>query len=919
MLHGSRVEVGEGFACEAVWPDRFAGGGFDLAAIVAGSGVRVRDGEAVFVASTSTVDRLHSVERPDGPLVSNSLACLTSAIGARARLDYWRYLRDMGSIGEGLDRYRRTIPTTGPPVRLTYFNNLVWDGGRLVERDKPPVTAALASFGEYRRFMRETMAGIASNMADPGRRHPYAWLGTVSSGYDGATVTALGVEVGCKQAVTFDRSRRDEPDSGEAVARALGIEPLVIERASWYRRAIELDPLPEAPFLAAAPNGELAPFAAAREELKGRVLLTGFQGGAAWSLEGRNPGPQIVRRDSSGLGFIEFRLVAGFINCAPAFWTATRSADVEAVNRSEELRPWVVGDSYQRPFARRIVEEAGVPRTAFGQRKQPGVGGALTKEEEFLGPKSLADYRAWLRPRAATLRRRRLLATAALDWGVRGAAPLVGLAAAAVRAADGVTNRGSVRVARRRVESVESVVRPLRKGPAIRMFLFQWGARAHRGAVSDAGRDRLTVRLVTREMSGWPPLGWLATCSRRNATVRVLHGPWVEVGDGFACEAVWPASFGDGDFDRAAVVAGSGVRVRDEEVTFVSATSTVDRLHSVARSDGPVVSNSLPCLMRALGVEARLDYWRYVPDLDSVTRGLDRYCRALPTTFHNLVWAGGELTEREKSLEPTGFADFHGYLTFLRSTLTGIAENMTSSDRRRRYQFLGTLSSGYDAPAVTALSAEVGCRQAICFDESRKREPDSGVPIAHALGIEPLSVKRADWRRRASLLDALPEAPFLAAATSRRSAPRASTFAGPSRCGPGSSATTTSGRSRVESSSRRECAGTRSAIASSRGWEDRCSGSGSSSVPSRSPTTGHGSAAALWASAARGCWCSRRSIPWPAAPERSRPQRCVRERGAAPRRERSATRSCAGSSRERTWRNRSSMASRHACSRSSGQ
>ncbi|MBA2567160.1 MAG: hypothetical protein H0V08_05145 [Thermoleophilaceae bacterium] len=182
-----------------------------------------------------------------------------------------------------------------------------------------------------------------------------------------------------------------------------------------------------------------------------------------------------MRRDSSGLGLIEFRLVAGFINCAPAFWTATRSAGVEAINHSEELRPWIVGDRYQRPFARRVVEEAGVPRAAFGQRKQPGVGATLTREESFLGPQSLADYRAWLRPRAASLGRRRLLAAAVLDLAVRGVAPPVALLAAVARAADGVAKRGIVRAARRRIEAVESVVRPVRKGPAIRMFLFHWG------------------------------------------------------------------------------------------------------------------------------------------------------------------------------------------------------------------------------------------------------------------------------------------------------------------------------------------------------------------------------------------------------------------------------------------------------------
>ena len=109
-------------------------------------------------------------------------------------------------------------------------------------------------------------------------------------------------------------------------------------------------------------------------------------------------------------------------------------------------------------------------------------------------------------------------------------------------------------------------------------------------------------------MPDWPPLAWLAVCSRREGIVRVRHGARVEVGDGFACEAVWPGKFEDGDFDRAAVVAGSGIRLRGREVVFVPATSTIDRLHSVERPDGPIVSNSLPCLLQAIGARPRLDY-----------------------------------------------------------------------------------------------------------------------------------------------------------------------------------------------------------------------------------------------------------------------------------------------------------------------
>lgn len=474
VLHGRRIEVGDGFACEAVWPGEFDAGDFDRAAVVAGSGVRVRVGEVVFVPATSTVDRLYSVERPDGPLVSNSLPCLLSAIAGRPLLGYRSYDRDLDSIGQGLDRYRRTIPMTTGPVRLTYFHNLVWGGEGLAERDKPPRPQGLADFHAYRAFVSDTLAGIAANMTHASRRGAFRWLGTLSSGYDSATATTLGAEVGCEQAICFDRSRRGEPDSGAPIARALGLEPFELERATWRRKAVEFDLAPEVPFLAAVPNGEQAPFSAAREHLGGRVLLTGFQGGATWGYRERPPTAQVGRRDTSGVGLTEFRLVAGFIHCPPAFWTSREPEDVLAITRSEEMRPWVIGDSYQAPISRRIVEEAGVPREAFGQRKQAGVGGPLIDDGHFLGPESLADYRPWVRRNAESLGGGELAAILALDALARTAGPASGLAATVARAADAVADRPVTRHARRRAESVEARVRPVGNGVARWLLTFQW-------------------------------------------------------------------------------------------------------------------------------------------------------------------------------------------------------------------------------------------------------------------------------------------------------------------------------------------------------------------------------------------------------------------------------------------------------------
>ena len=76
VLHGDLVEVAHDWFCEAAWTGEYEAAGFDKSEVVFGSGARVRGGRVTFVSSASTVDRLHSLELPDGAWVSNSLACL---------------------------------------------------------------------------------------------------------------------------------------------------------------------------------------------------------------------------------------------------------------------------------------------------------------------------------------------------------------------------------------------------------------------------------------------------------------------------------------------------------------------------------------------------------------------------------------------------------------------------------------------------------------------------------------------------------------------------------------------------------------------------------------------------------------------------------------------------------------------------
>src|SRR2546425_9659038 len=82
------------------------------------------------------------------------------------------------------------------------------------------------------------------------------------------------------------------------------------------------------------------------------------------------------------------------------------------------MAPWDVPGAYSRPICRRIVETAGVPRDAFGVRKQTA-SVLFFERDDMLSPASLAEYGEWLREHTS-------------DWSERGlAAPTPSPGAAA--------------------------------------------------------------------------------------------------------------------------------------------------------------------------------------------------------------------------------------------------------------------------------------------------------------------------------------------------------------------------------------------------------------------------------------------------------------------------------------------------------
>jgi hypothetical protein len=206
VVHGPEVESTHDWFCEAAWAGRYDEGGFDQTDIIAGSGGRARGGTVTFVSSGSTVDRLHFFEDRGAVWISNSLPALLAAVGASLDPSYPRYRQDLISIELGLHRYVRWLRTSCGPVELSYFDNLRWNGTALAVVPKPLAERRFPSFDHYHAFLSASMAALADNMSAKERQYPYQFLGTMSSGYDSATVATLARAAGAREVLCFDRA-----------------------------------------------------------------------------------------------------------------------------------------------------------------------------------------------------------------------------------------------------------------------------------------------------------------------------------------------------------------------------------------------------------------------------------------------------------------------------------------------------------------------------------------------------------------------------------------------------------------------------------------------------------------------------------------------------------------------------------------
>jgi hypothetical protein len=384
-----RFTVGPGVAVapdrifEGVWDGPFTGGELSGSEFVFGSGALLA-GQVVFIPPKHTMEYLFVLhdKRRRLSFVSNSLNfCLAAArieTGSSFFQEIDRHLveRTHLATAAGVDLYDPVAAEDGQYrlLRLMFYNfSVCRDGGVRLQHLRP--RSYFHDYASYRRFLGATLGRIFENGASALRKRRLLPITALSKGYDSPAVAVLAREQGCTEAVTLGVSVYGLDDCGLELGRDLGLA------VSAFRH-VAGDDIPDLnfafegdlkakilEFVATAGIGDDVTFLAFEEALAGRILLTGALGDSVWDRDSTLP-PGVPVRIKFGKSLTEFRLRVGFAHLPVPFIGVRFPAPMKTVSKSSEMRPYTLHNDYDRPVPRRIVEEAGVRREAFGRTKR---------------------------------------------------------------------------------------------------------------------------------------------------------------------------------------------------------------------------------------------------------------------------------------------------------------------------------------------------------------------------------------------------------------------------------------------------------------------------------------------------------------------------------------------------------------------
>lgn len=383
VQHGNLVETGDGFFVEGVWNGAFEAADFHQTDCFFGTGGRLVGASLLITPSAATNSYCYYAARSGFTTVSNSLALLLAALDDELDPACLSYIEINNTILKGIHKIVSTLPTKrGAIERLMHHNLIVSPDG--IRKEEKPFPPAFQDFSDYRDYLALNYRLICDNARDSGRRRALRIASTQSKGYDSTAINAIAAPYGLDQVFSIaqgkmhgkfadDDASSEVDDGGREIGEALGFSCTFIER-----RAILEQPQREHLYYSAVHASEDTNMAGINPHIVApTALLIGVMGEitSPWRYyhsyygAGDESVADLERADHGGNALDEVRLSVGFITIPLFYVGARRRRDIQDICDSAAMDPWRLNNNYDRPMARRLAEEGGVPRHLFGQKK----------------------------------------------------------------------------------------------------------------------------------------------------------------------------------------------------------------------------------------------------------------------------------------------------------------------------------------------------------------------------------------------------------------------------------------------------------------------------------------------------------------------------------------------------------------------
>ena len=371
VIAGESVEIFDDFFVSGVWDGDFETGDFDNCNFACCTGARLNGEKVSFLTPHHINACVFSIEKEECIYLSNSVSFLLACTGDKLDPNYYDYDTDfccetLGKRNQVPPFHSYTPLLNHRQINIYSYSKITIDNLLQIKLEKRSSDFNFMDFNSYRSAISATLKKIEANIKSKSRKIDYGMIATISRGFDAPTCAVFAREIGCDEAMTFNRPAHYSNDCGTEIAKIIGFSTIHECDGDFAKSNTEFI---EAADFASGDSGVMITFEGHKELFRNKLLFCGFQGDEFWGIDHPPYENLSYPIEGSNSNSYEVFLQSNTVLIMIPYIGADHAKQIYDISLSDEMKFWRLGGKYDRPICRRIIEEAGVKRGMFGQKK----------------------------------------------------------------------------------------------------------------------------------------------------------------------------------------------------------------------------------------------------------------------------------------------------------------------------------------------------------------------------------------------------------------------------------------------------------------------------------------------------------------------------------------------------------------------